>query len=206
LSTTPLVHDPRLPIFTIGHSNQSLSTFLELLRGRQIAVLGDVRSRPYSRYAPQFNAPALKPALTAAGIQYLHLPQLGGRPDGPEFYDAAGHVVYSLVEQAPFFLDGIARLETGRRKYRIALMCSEEDPAHCHRHLLVSRVLEARGIPVAHILGDGTLLAERDLAAVQAQAARPEGQPPLFDLEETTVWKSTRSVLRKDPRPPSSER
>ena len=91
------------------------------------------------------------------------------------------------------------------QKYRVALMCSEEDPAHCHRHLLVARVLVARGVPVQHIRGDGRLQAETDLAAAQARATVPEGQMPLFDLEETTVWKSTRSVLPKNTRPPSSE-
>src|SRR5262249_24773983 len=153
-----------------------------------------------------FNSPALKEPLAGRGIRYLFLgKELGGRPEGPEFYDAQGHVVYSLVEQAPFFLAGIARLETGRQRYRVAGMCSEEDPGHCHRHLLIGRVLAARGIAVQHIRGDGTLVAETDLAAQQAREALPEGQLPLFDLEETTVWKSTRSVLRKDTPPTSSE-
>jgi uncharacterized protein (DUF488 family) len=179
---------------------------MDLLRGQRIDVLVDIRSQPYSRYAPQFNSAALKEALVLRGVRYLVMGrELGGRPDGAEFYDAQGHVVYSQVEQAPFFLEGIARLETGMQKYRVALMCSEEDPAHCHRHLLVARVLVARGVPVQHIRGDGRLQTETDLAAAQARAALPEGQMPLFDLEETTVWKSTRSVLPKNTRPPSSE-
>jgi uncharacterized protein (DUF488 family) len=194
------------PIFTIGHSNGTLDALINLLHGQRIDVLADIRSRPFSRYTPQFNGPALKEPLAAQGIRYLFLgKELGGRPEGPEFYDAEGHVIYSLVEQAPFFLEGLARLETGMQKYRVALMCSEEDPAHCHRHLLVGRVLVARGITVQHIRGDGTLEPETALAARQARESLPEGQPPLFDLEETTVWKSTRSVLRKDTRPTSSE-
>jgi hypothetical protein len=91
------------------------------------------------------------------------------------------------------------------RQYRVALLCSEEDPAHCHRHLLLGRVLVARGVEVRHIRADGTVQTETDLAAAQAREALPEGQMPLFDLEETTVWKSTRSVLRKDTPPTSSE-
>ena len=64
--TTPLP-DPPHPIYTIGHSNQTLSAFLDLLAGQQIAVLVDIRSQPYSKYAPQFNAAALKAGVVAAG-------------------------------------------------------------------------------------------------------------------------------------------
>ncbi len=196
----------RGPIFTIGHSNHPIEVLIALLRAAEIDVLADVRSRPYSAYAPQFNGPALKAAIQAAGLQYLHLgAQLGGRPEGAAYYDPDGRVIYSAVERAPFFLEGIARLEKGLDRFRIALLCSEEDPAHCHRHLLVARVLAARGIAVHHLRADGTMQTEADLAEAQARAALPEGQMPLFDLEETTVWKSTRSVLPKSPRPPSSE-
>ena len=152
-----------------------MEALIDLLRGQHIDVLVDIRSQPYSRYAPQFNsAGRWKEALVLRGVRYLFMGrELGGRPEGAEFYDAQGHVVYSGSEaQAPFFLEGIARLETGMQKYRVALMCSEEDPAHCHRHLLVARVLEAQGVPVQHIRGDGSVQAETDLAAEQA-ARRP---------------------------------
>ncbi len=42
-------------IFTIGHSNHDMLHFLGILRRHRIEMLVDVRSEPYSRYAPQFN-------------------------------------------------------------------------------------------------------------------------------------------------------
>ena len=39
-------------------------------------------------------------------------------------------------------------------------MCSEGDPAHCHRERLVARSLRAAGWRVAHILSDGTIQGE----------------------------------------------
>jgi uncharacterized protein (DUF488 family) len=36
-------------------------------------------------------------------------------------------------------------------------MCSEKDPLECHRTLLVSKSLVARGFQIKHILADGTL-------------------------------------------------
>ena len=51
------------------------------------------------------------------------------------------------------------------RTSRIALLCAEEDPARCHRHLLIGPVLQQRGVPVCHIRRDGRTETEADLAA-----------------------------------------
>src|SRR5918994_160323 len=85
-------------VFTIGHSNHSAEKFLRLLKGYGIEVLVDTRSRPYSRHAPRFNAHALEAGLSKDGIGYLFLGgELGGRPEGGEFYDAKERVDYALV-------------------------------------------------------------------------------------------------------------
>ncbi len=80
-------------VFTVGHSNHDEQAFLNLLRQHEIDVVADVRSQPYSKYASQFNAEQIKRALAAAGVEYVFLgKELGGRPDGDEFYDDEGHV------------------------------------------------------------------------------------------------------------------
>lgn len=194
------------PIYTIGHSNQSLEAFLALLDQHAIAVVVDVRSRPYARWATHFDRPPLKAAIEAAGRRYLFLGrELGGRPDGSEFYDAEGHVRYDRVAEAPWFRAGLDRLERGRRHYRIALLCSEEDPAVCHRHLLIARVLDSHDVPVNHIRGDGRVVPEAELAADQRNPARGSGQMSLFDPREVTAWRSIRSVLPRSRPPTSSE-
>ena len=40
------------------------------------------------------------------------------------------------------------------------MLCAEENPAHCHRRLLVARVLFEEGARVLHIRGDGRLQPE----------------------------------------------
>lgn len=186
-------------LYTIGHSNHPLDTFLALLRQHRIEVLTDVRSRPYSKYSPHFDRERLQQAVKTAGMVYLFLgDELGGRPTGGEFYDAAGHVLYDRVAAAPFFRRGVERLETGVSRYRVAIMCSEEDPAVCHRHLLVGRVLRGRGLTLEHIRGDGRVQTDADL-----DPDRGCRQPSLFDEPEEAPWKSLRSVLPRS-RPPSS--
>jgi uncharacterized protein (DUF488 family) len=194
----------RDPIYTIGHSNGTLDGFLDLLEARQITALVDVRSRPFSAYAAQFNQPDLQPAVEARGIRYLFMGrELGGRPAGEEYYDEDGYVLYAKVAQAGFFLSGITRLERGMTQFRVALMCSEEDPTDCHRRRLIARVLAARGVAVLHIRGSGATQTEDDLRRAQG-GPPPELQPALFDLGEVEAWKSIRSVLRRKGPPPSS--
>jgi uncharacterized protein (DUF488 family) len=184
-------------IFTIGHSNHSLPTFLELLAQHQIEVLADVRSHPYSRYASHFNIHELRSALTDVAVRYVHLgAELGGRPPGDGFYGEDGRVLYWRVAQAPFFLSGLDRLERGCDQHRVAMMCSEEDPLGCHRHLLIGRVLNQRGTLVEHIRANGAL-----------EPASYEAPPQmlLFTTDEDTTWTSIRPVSPRRTRSGSSE-
>jgi uncharacterized protein (DUF488 family) len=186
------------PVFTVGHSNHSAEKFADLLTRHGIETVADVRSHPYSRHAQRFNASALEAALSRDGIGYLFLGgELGGRPEGAEFYDAKGRVDYVLVGCSRPFLDGISRLEQEVRARTVALLCSEEDPARCHRRLLVGWALEERGISLRHIRGDGSIHIEGEMDG---------GQPVLFPETEASPRKSIRSVSRKRRRPSSSGR
>lgn len=196
-----------LTIFSIGHSNQSIEAFLALLRQHQIEVLVDVRSSPYSKYVPQFNSTALAVAVRQVGIKYMSMgKELGGRPDGDEFYDMDGHVLYNRVAEASFFLDGIDRLKKGGKTYRVAIMCSEEDPTTCHRHLLIGRVLTGQGVDLLHIRGNGHIQTEEDLSPREEIAP---SQPSLWSEElpeqEENTWRSIRRVSPKKQPPSSSD-
>jgi uncharacterized protein (DUF488 family) len=140
---------PAGTLWTIGHSNHPLETFLALLTQHRIEVLADVRSSPYSRYASQFNREALRPALRERAIQYLFLGDLlGGRAEDERFYDDDGRVLYDRMAQSPGFRQGIGRLLEGVGKFRVVILCGEEDPTDCHRRRLVGRVLQERGVRV----------------------------------------------------------
>lgn len=194
-------------IFSIGHSNQSVEAFLSLLQQHQIQVLVDVRSSPYSRYVPHFNGTPLAVAVRQAGIKYISMgKELGGRPDGDEFYDVDGHVLYNRVAEASFFLGGIKRLKEGGRTYRVAIMCSEEDPTDCHRHLLIGRVLTEQGIELLHIRGDGHMQTESELAPPKETLAYAQSLwgEELSEQKEGT-WRSIRPVSPKKQPPSSSD-
>lgn len=169
--------------------------FIELLRTHVVQVVVDERSQPYSKYATQFDQDALKAALQNAGVRYLYMGrELGGRPEGVEFYDEGGHVLYDQVAATANFQEGLKRLEKGIREYRVAMLCAEENPSTCHRRLLVGRVLLEHGIQVEHIRGDGRLQTEEEIAA---ELNPDRDQLTLFQKVEEEPWKSIPSVLRK---------
>lgn len=84
------------------------------------------------------------------------------------------------------------------------MLCSEEDPIHCHRRLLIARVLTNNGVVVQHIRGSGRLQPESELSSNEV--------PPQLEMFETSQedrmneWKSTQSVLRRDQLEISSRR
>lgn len=187
-------------IFTIGHSVHPIDTLVALLQQFEIAVLVDTRSSPYSRFAQQFDRDALHKSLQASGVQYLFMgDELGGRPVGEMYYDGSGRVLYGKRTSAEDFRCCIERLERGMAQFRIALLCSEEDPAHCHRRLLVGRVLVERGHELLHIRGDGRCESEATVAVVSGKLL-VTAQPALFAELNEDQWKSTVSVSpRKAP-------
>lgn len=148
-------------LWSIGHSNLPIERLLALLAAHQIAHVADVRTAPYSRHWPQFNREELAHSLKAAGIDYIFLGrELGGKPEDTALRGPKGLPDYDAIAATPLYRQGLARLMALGREQRVAFMCSEGDPAHCHRERLVARSLRAAGWRVAHILSDGSVQGE----------------------------------------------
>lgn len=155
----------------------------------------DTRSHPRSKFAPQYDAEALRKALEQACIEYIYMgKELGGRPEGAGFYDEDGRVFYSRVAESSFFRKGLERLKGAVQKFNLALLCSEENPSVCHRRLLIARVLVARGMVVDHIRGDGSVQSEERLLE-QESTKNADTQLALFEHTGISEWKSIPSVL-----------
>src|SRR5919199_4744327 len=65
--------------FSIGHSTHSLDAFVALLARHGVQQVADVRRTPRSRRHPHFERDALAAELPVRGVEYRHLPALGGR-------------------------------------------------------------------------------------------------------------------------------
>ena len=147
-------------IYTVGHSNIELEEFLNLLNGIEVVV--DVRSTPFSKYAPQFSMHNIKEKLGTAGIEYIFMVDedvgnvLGGEPRDDDCYEN-GKIVYGQVMKKSWYQEGISKLVELAGKKKAAIMCSEEDPHKCHRHHLITQSLLEKGVAVFHIRGDRTV-------------------------------------------------
>jgi uncharacterized protein (DUF488 family) len=196
-------------VYTIGHSNHPLTRFLQLLRVHRIDAIGDVRSAPYSRRHPWFGREALQRALHAHGIAYVFLgASLGARPSDPEC-TRDGRVSFARLAETPTFRAGLDRVLRGSASHRLALLCAEKEPLHCHRAILVGRELARRGARILHILGDGSLErheeSERRLLALVGLSQGELFEPPeallarAYDLQGARIaW------VRPLPYPPDS--
>lgn len=155
------------PIYTIGYGARDIEALVSVLRRYGIDYLLDVRSRPYSRYKPDFSKDALEEHLRQAGIRYVYMGEsLGGLPDDPNCYDSEGKVNYAAVAEQDFFQAGIERLAKAHSQgLAVTVMCSEGKPEMCHRSKLIGKSVVARGIPVAHIDEHDELISQDDVLA-----------------------------------------
>lgn len=142
-------------VYTIGHSTRSAEELLALLRESGVKLVVDVRAFPSSRRHPQFNRGPLAEWLSAAGLEYAHMPGLGGRrvptPDSPNggwrevaFQGYADYMASAAFQQA------LAELELAARMLASVIMCAEAVWWRCHRRLIAD-ALVVRGWRVEHL-------------------------------------------------------
>lgn len=122
-------------IHSIGHSNRPIEVLVAKLLTFEITRLIDVRTRPYSRFCPQFNQQPLSDILEWYGIAY-------------EF---KGNNLGGLDENINFSLT-IDELSERSNQENIVLMCSEADYKKCHRHQTLEPEFRKRGVTMNHIL------------------------------------------------------
>jgi uncharacterized protein (DUF488 family) len=164
-------------IWTVGHSNHPIEKFLGILAAHNINIVIDIRRFPASRKWPHFNAPILAESLRSREIDYVGMPELGGRreprADSPHTaWRVAAFRGYADFMDAPEFAAGLARLMDASSGARAAVLCAEALPWRCHRSL-VADALTTRGWQVFDILSE--------------KEARPHRLPDFARVEGTRL-------------------
>jgi uncharacterized protein (DUF488 family) len=153
-----------ITIITIGHSVAPIDVFIQLLREARIETLVDVRSVPYSRRVPHANRENLKGLIEHAGLTYVYLgDKIGGKTDDPAMQLPSGKTDYELVRQSVTFREGIDELVALASESNTAIMCAEENPAHCHRTALIAPALIELKCNVTHIRHDGSTESQEEV-------------------------------------------
>jgi uncharacterized protein (DUF488 family) len=131
-------------LMTIGYQGRTVDELIKDLVAAEVNVLVDVRLTPLSRKAG-LSKHRLAARLRDAGIDYVHLPQLGNPRDNRDAFrrgDAAAAARYRAVlrtSEGQGALDQLLRLAN----QRVTLLCFEHDAGECHRTLVADALVEA---------------------------------------------------------------
>jgi uncharacterized protein (DUF488 family) len=150
-------------IYTIGHGTRPADELLGCLIEVGAKTLVDVRRFPSSRRNPQFNGPALEETVTAAGIDYRHADELGGRRSGEpceERFACIRVAAFRSYAARMCTLEWQAALDEVLQLHAPCFMCAETPWWRCHRRL-IAELLAARGHEVLHVLGPGRVESHR---------------------------------------------
>jgi len=141
-------------LFTIGYEGQPQAAVIGRLKAAGVKVLADVRAIAASRRAG-FSKTVLGSSLAEAGIEYVHLRDLGTPKAGR---DAArkGHIdemreIFADHMQEPPSQLAFERLREIAKDRPTALLCFEADHAGCHRAVLAERLQAEDGFEVVNL-------------------------------------------------------
>lgn len=121
-------------IYSIGHSTRTWEEFLQELEKVNYSYLADIRSKPFSRYCPQFNKNRMQEQIWDKYIFFWN-------------------TLWWMDEDISYerFIYWIEMLAELAEKSKVVFMCSERKFKECHRFLKVTPELENRGFKVIHL-------------------------------------------------------
>lgn len=156
-----------------------MDAFIKELHSFRIEYLLDIRTKPFSRWNPQFNQASLKSELDKCGIIYVFAGDvLGGLPDDRSCYDNDGKILYALVKEKDFFKQGLKKLiAASEKKISLAIMCSETKPEECHRSKLIGEELRKNNISLNHIISENK---SKSQETVMCELTKGNGVVDLF--------------------------
>ncbi len=145
-------------IATIGYQAATVRSLLEALTEDGVGIVADVRAVASSR-RPGFAKTALAANLATAGIGYRHLRELGTPAEGRAAARAGHHDTMRGIFRAhlatPAAQAGLDELaELVKSGSRVALLCFEVQPEHCHRSLVADALRARLPVEVTHLIPD----------------------------------------------------
>lgn len=181
-------------LYSIGHGHKTITEFIGELCDCGIKFLIDVRTNPYSKWAPDFNQGVIEDWLTQAGVRYIYMgDSIGGKPQDDSCYDEEGFFDYQRMAKVPKFQIGLNRLVIANdKKLSVAIMCTETDPSQCHRSKLIGRELYfTHNINMCHIVEIGKYVPQTTIMTALTKGKWLQGN--LFGSSEPPYFKSRKA-------------
>jgi len=143
-----------MKLATIGYEAATQDQVIGRLQDAGVEVLIDVRAVAASRRAG-FSKGVLASSLAAAGIDYVHLRQLGtpkaGRDAVRHGRVAEMHAIYEAHLREPGAQLELAKAAEIAKARKAALLCYEADHRHCHREIVAERLCSELGCEVENL-------------------------------------------------------
>lgn len=141
-------------LFTIGYEGEPQVAVIDRLKAAGVGVLADVRAVAASRRAG-FSKTVLGSSLAEAGIEYVHLRDLGtpkiGRDAARKGRIGEMREIFARHMAGPASQLAFERLREIARDRPTALLCFEADHAGCHRAVLAERLSAEEGFEVVNL-------------------------------------------------------
>lgn len=198
--TTIIYFNMLSTLYSIGHGHKTAEELINELHSFSIQFLIDVRSNPFSKWAPHFNRGMIEQLFKNTDIRYFYMGDcIGGRPLNDDCYDENGCFDYQKMAKVPDFKKGLQRLiDANSGGYKVAIMCSESDPSLCHRSKLIGRELLAEhNIVMYHIIAPRKIKSEEDIITELTNGAW-DPHSLFFDNDKIPYFKS-RKAYKAEP-------
>lgn len=145
-----------MKLFTIGFTKKSAEIFFTRLQNAGVKRLVDVRLNNVSQLAGFTKKDDLRYfTKTICNIDYVHLPELAPTADILDPYKKAKNGDWVLYERGFLELMSTRHIESTISQDILdgaCLLCSEEQPHHCHRRLVAEYLKEHwRDVEIEHI-------------------------------------------------------
>lgn len=133
-------------LVSIGYEGLTLEALVARLRINDVVALADVRLNAISRKRG-FSKRALASGLAEAGIEYVHLPELGNQRENRSGYASletpearAARETFTLALMKPEAQHALSRLRQLAETGKVAVFCYEGDEKRCHREQVLAAV------------------------------------------------------------------
>lgn len=141
-------------LLTIGYEGASIGDFVATLKLADVEVLIDIRDVPNSR-KPGFSKKRLAEILEHAGLDYVHLRDLGDPKPGRDAARRGDMEGFERIFRAHLTRDASQDALTTAvdiaTRSRAALLCFERDHACCHRTIVAEAMAGRKPFKVRHL-------------------------------------------------------
>jgi len=143
-----------IPLATIGYEMAPQARVIDTLKAAGVEVLIDVRAVAASRRAG-FSKGLLSSSLNDAGIDYVHLRELGtpkeGRMAARKGKTAVMREIFEAHMAEPAAQLQLAQAIEIAKGRKAALLCYEADHRGCHRSIVVEHMRQAADFEVENL-------------------------------------------------------